>query len=367
MSTTSIINNNYSKNWHKILIVITFITLVYICITIYKLNSKAGFESNPSVTDNDPIPTVAFPFKNSFDNEGKKLNVILLAAPFREEKHEKLYDEYKTKGCSFAGISSYLEFPGKIDNPFEDKFHVSRKHDYESMVTSWLHCFREPSKYITNSTMPKILFTEADLKDTNSYKPNPEIKKAYDFMYVCLKDNDKCDAGWQSYNRNWDLAKKCLVTMCQKYKLRGIIVGRENCPITEFCSGIVKILPFLPFNEFQQEMQKCRFLFVPNVSDASPRVITEAICYNMPVLVNRNIVGGWHNVIPHVTGEFFSDENNIETALDYMTQNMEKYKAREWFLANRGKERSGRLLAQFLIQNYPDINNKTMSFATITI
>ena len=372
MSTTSIINNNYSKNWHKILIAITFITLVYICITIYKLNSKAGFESNPGVTenttsDNDLVPTVAFPFKNLFDNEGKKLNIMLLAAPFREEKHEKLYEEYKAKGCAFAGISSYLEFPGKIDNPFEDKFHVSRKHDYESMVTSWLHCFRDPSKYIKNSTMPKILFTEADLKDTNAYKPNPEIKKAYDFMYVCLKDNDKCDAGWQSYNRNWDLAKKCLITMCRKYKLRGIIVGRENCPITEFCSGIVKILPFLPFNEFQQEMQKCRFLFVPNVSDASPRVITEAICYNMPVLVNRNIVGGWHNVIPHVTGEFFSDENDIETALDYMTQNMEKYKAREWFLANRGKERSGRLLAQFLIQNYPDINNKTMSFATITI
>jgi hypothetical protein len=155
--------------------------------------------------------------------------------------------------------------------------------------------------------------------------------------------------------------------MCRKYKLKGIIVGRENCPITEFCSGIVKILPFLPFNEFQQEMQKCRFLFVPNVSDASPRVITEAICYNMPVLVNRNIVGGWHNVIPHITGEFFGDENDIETALDYMTQNMEKYNARDWFLENRGKEKSGRVLAQFLIKHYPNINNKMMSFATITI
>ena len=72
------------------------------------------------------------------------------------------------------------------------------------------------------------------------------------------------------------------------------------------CNGIVKVVPFLAFDAFQKEMQKCRFLFVPNIADASPRVITEAICYNMPVLVNRNILGGWHYVEPGVTGEFFT-------------------------------------------------------------
>lgn len=346
------------------LYIILIVALVSICYSIYEIENP---QTPNSADDSDPIPTVKFPFKNLFDDKGQKLNVILIAAPFREKTHEELYDSYKAKGLAFAGISSYLEFPSKINNPFEDRFHEDRKHDYESMVSSWLHCFREPDKYLKDKIMPRILLAESDLKDTSAYKPNPTIKKEYDFMYVCLKDNDKCSAGWQSYNRNWELAQKCLVNMCKKYKLTGIIVGRENCPITEFCSGIVRILPFLPFSEFQAEMQKCRFLFVPNVSDASPRVITEAICYDMPVLVNKNIVGGWHNVIPRITGEFFSNEEDLDIALNSLITYRSSYTPRKWFLANRGKERSGRILAQFLIKHYPNLNNKTMKFATITI
>jgi hypothetical protein len=114
-------------------------------------------------------------------------------------------------------------------------------------------------------------------------------------------------------------------------------------------------------------MRKCRFLFVPNISDASPRVVTEAICYNMPVLVNYNILGGWNNVIPGVTGEFFTDEKNISNALDKIIPNYDTYTPRDWFKANRGKTISGAILADFLIENYPDINNNHMKYATITI
>jgi len=314
------------------------------------------------------IPKVEFPFKNIYDDNGELINVILLAAPFREKKHEELYETYKQQGLSFCGISSYLEFPGVINNPYEDQYHKQQNHDYIAMASTWLHCFRNPEQYLSKQpAVPNILLTEADLKDTDTYKPNPSIQKEYDFIYVCLKDNEKCDSGWQSYNRNWDLAKKCLIIMCQKYKLKGIIIGRENCPITEFCSGIVKLLPFLPFNEFQAEMQKCRFLFVPNVSDASPRVITEALCYNMPVLVNYNIVGGWHNVIPGITGEFFNDENDISISIEKITTNYISYEPRDWFVKNRGKRNSGSILAKFLIQHFTNINNPNMAYATITI
>jgi hypothetical protein len=215
--------------------------------------------------------------------------------------------------------------------------------------------------------LPLLLLTEADLKDFDQYKPDSNIKKEYDFMYVCLDDNDKCDPGWQSYNRNWELAKKCLEVMCEKYNLKGTMVGRQNCKYTDKCTGLIKVHPFLPFHEFQTEMQKCKFLFVPNISDASPRVITEAICYNMPVLVNYNIIGGWHNIISGITGETFINEEDIDSALDTLLNNYDKYTPREWFMANRGKKKSGKILADFLIKNYPNINNKTMEYATITI
>ena len=315
-------------------------------------------------SDIDTIPTVEFPFKNLFDDNGDKLNIILIAAPFREKKHEDLYIQYVNAGYNICGISSYLNFPYKIDNPYEDKYHIERKHDYIAMASTWLNCFRD----ITNKMLlPNILLTEADLKDTVNYKPNPKIIKEYDFLYCCLKDNDKCESGWQSYNRNWDLGKLCLNVMCSKFNMKGILVGRENCEYTDKCNGLIKVTDQLPFNEFQLELQKSKILFVPNITDASPRVITEALCYNIPVLVNQNILGGWHNVIPGVTGEFFTNEIDIIIALEKILKNYNSYKPRDWFVANRGKEKSGAILAQFLIKHYPDINNKKMKYATITI
>jgi hypothetical protein len=316
------------------------------------------------------VPIVKFPFKNLFDEQHKPLNIILIAAPFRETNHERLYQEYKKQGLSFCGISSYLEFPAKIHNPYEDNFHVERKHDYIKMVSSWLYCFREENipDNLKNSNIPRLLMTEADLKVVdNSLEVNKTTEKEYDFMYCCLEDNDKCENGWQSYNRNWELAKKCLEIMCEKFNLKGILVGRKNCKFTEKCNGIVKATPFLPYFDFQKEMKKCKFLFVPNISDASPRVITEAICHNIPVLVNYNIVGGWHNVISGITGEFFTDENDIVDGLDKITKNYDSYQARKWYQSNRGSKISGKILAEFLKENYPNINNKEVQYATVTI
>jgi hypothetical protein len=114
-------------------------------------------------------------------------------------------------------------------------------------------------------------------------------------------------------------------------------------------------------------MKRCKTILVPNIYDASPRVITEAMCYNMPVLVNENILGGWHNVIPDVTGEFFTDEDTAVKAYEKVMANYSSYTPRDWYMKNRGKEISGAHLAKFLIEHYPTINNKTMKYATITI
>jgi len=112
-------------------------------------------------------------------------------------------------------------------------------------------------------------------------------------------------------------------------------------------------------------MQKCKFLFVPNIADASPRVITEAMCYNMPVLVNHNIIGGWHNVVPGVTGEFFTDEFDVVPALKKITENYDDYQARDWYCQNRGQEVAGGQMLQFLKNHYPNINCPDAKFVTI--
>jgi hypothetical protein len=112
------------------------------------------------------VPDVKFPFKNIKDENGNKLNIIAISAPFREEADEKTYDELKEKGLHFLGISSYSEFPEKLSNPHESRFHEERNHNYLSMVSTWAHCFREPSVNLKLSGLPLILMTEADLKNT---------------------------------------------------------------------------------------------------------------------------------------------------------------------------------------------------------
>ena len=323
----------------------------------------------------DDIPNVSFPFKNLFDDKGSKLNIILLSAPFRGADHDKQFESYKEKKLEFCGISSYREFPTKIVNKFEDTYHEMQKHNYLKMVKAWLHCFRKPEDYIVSPRyldneppihLPNILMTEADLKDPSAYKYEPDIEKEYDFIYVCLNDNSNCTDGWQATARNWDLAKKCLVVLCRDFNLRGLLVGRENCEITDFCEELITIKNLLPYHEFQNELKKSRLLLAPNIEDASPRVITEAMLYNIPVLVNYNILGGFHNVIPDVTGEFFTDENNIVEALNKVLKNYDKYTPRDWYINNRGRENSGKILAKFLIDTFPNINKKEMKYAYIS-
>lgn len=332
--------------------------ILLLCMVLYVIWSVSKSLNTESYTD--AIPTVNFPFKNLFDEKGQKLNVILISAPFREKAHEDRYKEYKERGMTFCGISSYLTFPMRITNPFDNFYHVERKHKYPEMVSAWLHCFRKPPPEIQK--MPHLLLAEADLKNVNDYKPDPNIAKEYDLMYLSLSDNDDCRKGWNWVCRNFDLALKCFEKMGSR-SLKILVVGRENCKFPHPHQITQK--KFLPFHAFAREMKKCKALFLPNVLDAFPRVLAEALCYDIPVLVNHDIVGGWSSVVPGVTGEFFRTEEDVLPALDKILS--EKYTPRKWYVENKGLQNSGKQLAEFLVKNFPNLNNKQVTCASITI
>jgi len=352
--------------WLNCVFILLILLIIFIAVFVISYDRRSSDKFEGFVNDAyASVPNVEFPFKNIRDEKGNKLNIIAISAPFRETAHELKYEAYRADGLMFCGISSYLDFPNKITNPFEDRFHEERNHDYISMVTSWIYCFRDPGYKLQYSGLPLLLLTEADLKNADDYQPNPSIQKKYDFIYVCLDDNDQCSEGWNWHNRNFDLAKKCFVVMCGKYNLTGLIIGRTNCELPDACTGKITVKPFLPFHEFQEAIQQSRFLFAPNISDASPRVITEAMLYDIPVLVNHNILGGWHNVISGVTGETFTSEYDVGEALDKMVGHYDEYNPRQWYVDHRGVHNSGKKLADFLKQNYPNINCPDMVTAVI--
>lgn len=296
-------------------------------------------------------PEVDFPFKNLRDENGNNLNIIALTAPFRDDDaHIKLI-EYKKMGFPILGVTSYLNFPGKISNPYEDPYYGKHNDDYIGMCIGWLTCFRDLKSRNLNN-VPTIDIAESDFKNKEWYTPSPE-KKEYDFIYSCTKDDDFCSDGWQAYNRNWKLFKKLMPILFGKYKLKGLLVGRINCNIPKEYSEYVTLTDFLPYWEFIDKMKKSKFIMIPNYSDASPRVVTEALALDLPVLMNKNIYGGW-KYINNQTGEFFSDENDFESALIKILSY--KYNSRDWFFKNYGDYNTGIKLKKFIKGLFPDLN-----------
>jgi hypothetical protein len=291
------------------------------------------------------------PFLNIYTDTNKKLNVVFITHPFTRKECIKEYNRAKKRGIKFLGMSSYSEFPGEITNPYDilrDRNLDAWKYDYFKLTNGWCHCFKNPNLYIPDN-FNKALISESDFinyKYHDPEKPENKVNKDFDFIYICLKDNDKCEYGWQSYNRNWDEAKKCLDIMCIKYKLKGLLIGRINCEIPQSCHHITELTDFQEYNVFIKNYPKCKFIFLPNLTDASPRVMTEAMCYNLPILVNSNIIGGWKYVTPE-TGEDFT-MNNFEQKLDKFLSNLNNYRPREFIIQNYGPENSGKKLLEFV-------------------
>ena len=309
------------------------------------------------------------PFLNIYDQNDRMLNIVFITHHFTRDDCIENYNKGIRNGVKFIGMSSYCEFPGHISNPHDilyDPKNNAYNYNYFELTRGWCHCFRDPYKYITNRNIPIELISESDFANLEKHKPvSDNTPKQYDFIYVCLKDNDKCEDGWQAYNRNWTKAKEWLDIMCKEYKLKGLLVGRINCEIPASCHSITELTDFMEYDKFIENYKKVRFVFVPNISDASPRVMTEGICYNLPVLCNEAILGGWKYVTDDV-GEQFND-GNFKEKLEKFMGRLEKgeYRPREYYEANYGVKNSGPKLLEFVKKCIPvsewnlDVNSIT--------
>ena len=352
--------------------IITGLTIIFI-IFFYLLLCNCKNEENFS----NSLPDLNNPvFVPLYTNKGTKLNILLVSKPFGGDNDYKLYLNNINK-YTYIGITSYMEFPflpsNKIDNYKIDNDSANNTGSaynlemYFKMCEGWLHCFRDPIKYLPMDK-PLALISESDFVDYHKAKPDPKVKKEYDFLYSCPKVNDKstCD-DWVSHNKNWDLAYKCLPILCLKFKLKGLLIGRKNCKLPEGCEEYITTTGWLDYGENIKQYNKCKFIFVPNQRDASPRVLTEALSYNLPCLVNKNILGGW-KYVDKMTGEFFTDENDISSSLTVLLDNLNKYKPRQYMIDNYGPINSGVRLKNYLFDNFKDkLNIKENECEYITI
>ena len=127
----------------------------------------------------------------------------------------------------------------------------------------------------------------------------------------------------------------------------------KTCDIPVACKGKVLQTPFLPKGQILDYMRQSRFLFLPQVWDASPRVATEAMTLNVPLLMNENIVGGW-KYINGETGEFFHDHLDLRESVEHLMANLRGYEPRKYVLENYGDQNAGAQLRKFVEENFGD-------------
>ena len=293
-----------------------------------------------------------FPFRYFSDTNDNVLPFVAVTGPFRDETAKQRYFEYKEKGINIFGITAYKSFPNnKMFGKEEGEYERNDDFDYVGNIKDWLCCFKNRDAYGFS-----IFNNIIDISESDFYNAENEVVdtyKKYDFIYICNKDSDTCPLnGWNAVNRNFDLALKCFPILCNEFHLKGLIVGRVGCGLEKPYGNKLEVVDWLDWHILQEKMRESNILFVPNIFDASPRVVAECITKDISVLMNRNILCG-SKYINYETGEFFSNENDLKGALTNLLNRIYKISPKKWWSENISQEKSQGLLCDFLADAFP--------------
>jgi glycosyltransferase involved in cell wall biosynthesis len=293
-----------------------------------------------------------FPFRYFTDANDEVLPIVAVTGFFRDKAAEQRFYEYKEKGIAIFGITAYKSFPNRsLLDKSEGEYERNDTFDFTAEIRDWLCCFKNASKYGFTQANRLIDMSESDFY--NSEMDKEKKPKKYDFVYICCKDSDTCPLdGWNAHNRNFDLALKCFPILCNEFNMKGMIVGRVGCGLEEKYREKLEVVEWLDWHVLQEKMRESRMLFVPNIYDASPRVVAECITKDVPVLMNKNILCG-SKYITYETGELFSDENDLRPALTNLVNKQHKISPKKWWSDNYSNEKCQKKLRDFLYESFP--------------
>lgn len=283
-----------------------------------------------------------WPFLLVLDTHYQHVGWALLNGPIITHSQQEQFAELRRSGVRLAGMSSYSTFPlPQAGDPL----------DYESLCEVWCHCFRDPERFLTTA-IPRALISVSDFTDYHRISPEtvrPE-NTGETFDFVCAGAIEP----WKRDIKNWKLAARCIPLICREMGFRCLVIGAPTVDFPAF-SG-VQFSPPLPWKEFLSRLATAQFLFVPNELDASPRLLAEALCLDVPLVVNRNILGGW-KYVNRFTGTFFESEHLVLAAVrSCLTQALAP---RDWFRASYGPYHASNQLLRLLKIVDPGISKRS--------
>jgi hypothetical protein len=338
---------------------LVFIVLIYLSIYAFiHTKNKKKFSKYSKLSNLELLQKhrteVHFPYRYLQDEKNNMLPIVLVSAFFRDPNERDLFFEYRRRDIKVVGITAYKSFPRPILDNSPDKIY-NEGFDYLKNIKNWFSCFKNKSYYGFDTRHNIIDYSESDFYDIDE---SPALEKKYDLIYVCFNDNDSCSMnGWNAINRNYKLALACFPIIMNEFKLKMLVIGRMDCGLKELYGDYIELLDYMPYHEFQDKLRESRCLFIPNIYDASPRTVAEALIKDVPVLMNMNIVCG-SKYINYETGEFFTDEHDIRLSLKTLLDKKDKISPRKWWKENHSKKQAGKKFRDFLNEQYPEILNE---------
>jgi glycosyltransferase involved in cell wall biosynthesis len=273
--------------------------------------------------------TVEWPLVGLTDEHRRDIGLAGLAGPIRDAAGRERLDRIGA-GRRLVGFTGYLRFPRRPTPAPAGAAEVT--------CVAWAHCFRDPDAYLP-AGVPSDLIALSDFTDPAIVSPvELGAAKTWDFAYVCQP------GAAMERVKNWALALRCLPVLCGEMGLTGLLVGRAELPELDGLAGLdrLTVAGEVPWPRLMRWLRASRFLFAPNDLDPAPRIIAEALAMDTPVLVNRHILGGWHQVNAF-TGAFFEDERDVAAGAHRCLRRWTS--PRRWFAAHLGPLHSGRRLA----------------------
>ena len=209
-------------------------------------------------------------------NSRRDMKIVMIGCPMFDFDIKKFW-YLLSIGYMPLGIMSYRHWPEVVEEELRTDTRIMemKEHQYDliKLYAGWLHCHKDPDSVRGLANLPRLNFAESDLQWSMTkafYKYNEKVKLSieWDLVYVNLDYSE-----WHNSTKGYPLAFECFTRLVDELNLKILIIGR-NASGTYLDGKIHSTNRMLPFSEILETFAKSKALFLPQMSDASPRIIT---------------------------------------------------------------------------------------------
>ncbi|WP_437758499.1 sulfotransferase family 2 domain-containing protein [Sorangium sp. So ce1389] len=252
--------------------------------------------------------------------------IYLVNRPYPDLQGE--IDRLVNEGHYLVGICALENWPARLHNPNDwvdrREYDLFIERSYHRFI-GFMHHFRDPGDVFPDD----VPLLEMDFSDYVQVRKSGQAK-TFDMVYYTgfARADKPGSTRWSSTIKGHELAVTVIRTLLEVDPNFRVAVVNDVFGIDH---PRVKNLSSLPYRAFLDLVESAHVLLVPSTLDASPRVITEALCLDTYVMVNADISGGWKYVNER-TGAFFDRTNFVDVYTRLRARGPAA--TRGWFLEN---------------------------------